>query len=163
MKISSIKILSIIIFIIICCSLFLPQYETLTDGMLDDAFSFLSQYPNPDQSGGFSGGGYYSIYNGFGSLNAILNVICSFLIMIMLLNKRLSRKILRYLFILMIILQLLSLIEIFIAPFLLSEADTFKSGYYILRIMEVALFYIAFVYVKDLDKTKIERADLIDN
>ena len=63
----------------------------------------------------------------------------------------------------MIILQLLSLIEIFIAPFLLSEADTFKSGYYILRIMEVALFYIAFVYVKDLDKTKIERADLIDN
>ena len=58
MEKSSIKLVSILFFIIICSSLFLPQYETLTDGMLDDLFSFMSQYPNPDQSGGFFGGGY---------------------------------------------------------------------------------------------------------
>lgn len=163
MRKSFLKFSSVILFILIVCSLFLPQFETLTDGMLDDAFSFLSQYPNPDQSGGFSGGGYYAIYNGFGSFNAIFNVICSFLIMIMLLKERLSRKKLRYLIILMLVFLLLSLFEIVVAPFLLSEADTFKSGYYILRILEVALFYIAFVYVKDLDKTKTVREDLIDN
>ena len=162
MKKSSIKLVSVIAFIAICCSLFFPQFETLTDGMLDDSFSFMGEYPNPNQ-GGFFGGGYYTTFNGFGSLNAILNALCSCLIMILLLNERLSRKTLRYLFILMIILQLLSLFEYMIAPFLLNEPDNLKSGFYILRIIEVAMFYFAFVYVKDLDKAKIKRADLIDN
>ena len=80
MKKSSIKLVSVIIFIVICCSLFLPQYEALTDGMSDDSISFMSQYPNPDQSGGFFGGGYYTTLNGFGSFNTILNVIFSFFI-----------------------------------------------------------------------------------
>jgi uncharacterized membrane protein len=131
--------------------------------MLDDSFSFMSQYPNPDQSGGLFGGGFYTTFNGFGSLNAILNVICSFFIMIMLLLESLSRKTLRYLFIFLIILLFITLIEIIIAPFLLSDPVRLKSGFYILRIMEVALFYVAYVNVKKLDKTEIEKVDLIDN
>lgn len=160
MKKPFIKLVSVIIFITICCSLFLPQYETLTDGMLDDSFSFVSQYPNPDQSGGFFGGGYYTTFNGFGSFNTILNVIISFFIIIMILIKRLSRKILLSLFMLMIVLHLLSLLELIIASYLLNEPDALKIGFYILRIMEVALFYFAFVNYKQLHKTKLERADL---
>ncbi len=163
MKISSIKILSIIIFIIICCSLFLPQYETLTDGMLDEAFSFLSQYPNPDQSGGFSGGGYYSIYNGFGSINTILTVIISFFITIMILNERLSRKLILSLIVFMIILYLLSFLEVIMAPFLLSDPDRLKIGFYNVRLLEMALFSFAFIELKQLNKAKLERTDLIDN
>ena len=163
MEKSSIKLVSILFFIIICSSLFLPQYETLTDGMLDDLFSFMSQYPNPDQSGGFFGGGYYTTFNGLGSLNAILNVIISFFIMIMILNERISRKFLLSMFIFMIILHLLSLFELILSPLLLYEPDTLKIGFYILRIMEMALFYFAFVNDKQLLKIKIEREDLIDN
>lgn len=163
MKKSSIKLLSVITFIAICCSLFLPQYETLTDGMLDDSFSFMSQYPNPDQSGGLFGGGFYTTFNGFGSFNTILNVLFSFFIMIMILNDRISREILLSVFILMIILHLLSLAEIIIAPYLLREPDTLKIGFYIIRIMEMTLFYFAFVYVIQLHKTKIKRTDLIND
>jgi|SRR5690554_386061 len=163
MKKSFIKILGITIFIIICCSLFLPQYETLTDGMMDDSFSFMSQYPNPDQSGGFSGGGYYTTFNGFGSTSAILNIVVSFFITIMLVNERLSRKILLFLFILMLMTLLLSLLDIVIAPAFLNESDRLKIGFYVLRISELALFYIAYVEFKRLHKTKIERSDLIDD
>lgn len=163
MKKISLKLVSIICFIIVCCSLFLPQFETLTDGMLDDSFSYMYQYPNPDQSGGFFGGGYYTTFNGFGSFVSILNVLISFFIMIMLLNERLSKKNLLSLFIFMIVLHLLSFSEVLMAPFLLSEPIRFKVGFYILRIMEMALFYFAYANIKYLHKTKIERADLIDN
>ncbi|TSJ46526.1 hypothetical protein [Fluviicola chungangensis] len=163
MKKSFIKILSITIFIFICCSLFLPQYETLTDGMMDDSFSFMSEYPNPDQSGGFFGGGYYTTFNGFGSTSAILNTVVSFFITIMLLNGRLSRKVLLFLFILMMITLLLSLLDIVIAPTFLNESDKLKIGFYALRVLELALFYFAYAELKRLHKTKIERSDLIDN
>ena len=66
-------------------------------------------------------------------------------------------------FIFMIILHLLSLFELILSPLLLYEPDTLKIGFYILRIMEMALFYFAFVNVKQLLKIKIEREDLIDN
>lgn len=163
MKKSSIKILSVIIFTIICCSLFLPQYETLTDGMMDDSFSFMSEFPNPDQSGGFSGGGYYTTFNGFGSLSAMLNIMISCSITIMLLIERLSRKILLFLFIFMIISLLLSFLDIVNAPALLSEPDTLKIGFYTVRLLEMVLFYLAFIEFKQLHKTKIERADLLDD
>lgn len=131
--------------------------------MLDDSFSFISQYPSPDQSGGFFGGGYYATFNGFGSINTILTVIISFFITIMILNERLSRKLLVSLIIFMIILYLLSLFEVIMAPFLLSEPDRLKIGFYTVRILEMALFYFAFVELKQLRKTKIESADLIDD
>lgn len=163
MKKSFVKILSVIIFIIICCSLFLPQYETLTDGMMDDSFSFMSEYPNPDQSGGFFGGGHYTTFNGFGSLSAIFNIVISFFITIMLLNKTISRKILLVLFILMIISLLLSLLDVVIAPALLSEPDTFKIGFYIVRLLELILFYLAYAKYKQQNTTKVERANLLDD
>ena len=163
MKRISLKVVSVICFIVICCSLFLPQYETLTDGMLDDSFSYMSQYPNPDQSGGFFGGGYYTTFNGFGSFMSILNVLISFFLMIMLLIDRISRKNLVSLFIFMIVVHLLSFSEVLFAPVLLSEPIRLKVGFYFLRIMEMALFYFAFAKIEYLHKTKIERADLIDN
>jgi hypothetical protein len=163
MKKSYIKLVSVIIFIAICCSLFLPQYEALTDGMSGDSFSFMSQYPNPDQSGGFFGGGYYATFNGFGSLSAILNVVIAFFITIMLFIERSSRMMLLSLFILMIILHLLSLLDIIIAPFLLYEPDTLKIGFYAVRLLELALFYFAFIELKKLHKTKIKSSDLIDD
>jgi hypothetical protein len=154
MRISFLKLMSVIFFIFIIYSLFLPHYQTLTDGMFHDSFSFCNQYPNKKE--GFFGGGYYTTFNGFGSLNAILNVICSFLVLMMLLFERLTRKNFRYLFVLIIILQLLSLLEIITAPLLLNEPDSLKSGYYILRILEVGLFCIAFVCIKELQKQKRE-------
>lgn len=160
---SSIKIVSVIIFIAICCCLFLPQYETLTDGMSDDSISFISQYPNPDQSGGFFGGGHYTTFNGLGSLSTILNVVISFLVTFMLFIERSSRKILLSLFVLMIILHLSSLLAIIIAPFLLNEPKTLKIGFYAVGLLELALFYLALVMLNHLHKTKIERSDLIDD
>lgn len=152
-----------LLFIATCCSLFLPQYETLTDGMLSNSFSYMSQYPNPNPSGGFSGGGYYATFNGFGSLNAILNVVIALFITIMLFFERSSRMMLISLFILMITLHLLSLLDIIIAPFLLNEPDTLKIGFYALRLLELTLFYLAFIELKKLRKSKIKSSDLIDD
>lgn len=162
LRISLLKYISLLIFIVLVWSLFLPQYETITDGMLRDSLGFISQYPNPDE-GGLFGGGYFTTFNGFGSLSAILNVICSFIIMIMLVLEELSLKIFKSLFILIIIFHLLSLLDIVIAPYILQDPSTLKNGFYILIIMEMALFYVAFVYVKQLPKTKNFSTDLIDN
>ncbi|MBR9859584.1 hypothetical protein GYB22_02310 [bacterium] len=156
MKKSFIKLVSVMIFVAICCSLFLPQYEVLTDGMLGDSLSFISQCPNPDQSGGLFGGGYYSTFNGFGSLNTILTVVISFLITIMLFNERLSKRLLLSLFFLMIILHVLSLLKIIIAPFGLQEPDTLKIGFYAVRLLELVLFYFAFIELKRIPKINIE-------
>lgn len=147
----------------ISSSLFLPQYETLTDGMFDNSFSFLCQYPNKDQSGGFFGGGYYTTFNGFGSINAILNVLFSFSIMIMLVSENLSRKNLNYLIIIIALLQMHSLFDLIAAPYFLNEPDVLKIGFYILRIMEAALLYLAYFIIKELPIPKIELTDLIDN
>lgn len=163
MKKFSNKNLGVIIFILMCCSLFLPQYETLTDGMMDDSFSFMSEYPNPDQSGGFFGGGYYTTFNGFGSLSAIFNIVISFSIIILLFNERLSKKKLLFLFILMIISLILSVLDIIIAPVLLNEPDVLKIGFYTVRLLEMVLFYIAFVELKQLHKIKVKSLDLIDD
>jgi hypothetical protein len=54
-------------------------------------------------------------------------------------------------------------LEILIAPFLLNEPDTLKIGFYTVRLLELALFYFAFIELKQLHKTKIERLDLIDD
>lgn len=162
MKTTTIKHTSVIFFIAICCSLILPHYETITDGILNNSISFISQFPNPDPSG-FFGGGYYTTFNGFGSLNTIINVVISFFITIMLYKEKLSRRILLYLSILMIVLHLLSILDIIIAPFLLNESDTLKIGFYTVRLLELVLLYFAFVQVKELQIRNTESSVLADD
>lgn len=150
------KIISVLLLLTIICSLFLPHFESLNDGMLDESISYLSKHPNPDQSGGLNGGGYYVTYNGFGSLNTIWNTVCSLIITLLIMTEKVTKQLLVYLFIFVIILFVLSIVEIFSAPFFLMETDSLKSGFYVLRILEVTLFYIAFTSVKNPDITEIK-------
>lgn len=143
--------------------MFLPHFEVLTDGLMDESFSFMSEYPNPDQSGGLFGGGYYTTFNGFGSLSAILHALISSILTIMLVNQRLIKAIIKVLFFLMIILNVLSMLDMVMAPAFLDDSVKLKIGFYVLRILELTLFYFAYVELNRLQKTKIESSDFIDD
>lgn len=130
--------------------------------MSDDSFGYISQYPNPDQSGGFFGGGYYTTFNGFASLNAILNVFLSLITALLIFFPGLTKKMLIAPLIIGIILFVLKILEIVIAPYLLSESDDLLSGFYILRICEIGIFWLVFSKAAK-NTSEIISDNLLDN
>lgn len=150
MKKASLKLINTIIFLILSFSLLFPHYEILTHGKLDESFSLVSQFSNPHQSG-FSGGGFYITYNGFGSITSMLNVLIIFFILIMQLSEKLSRKTLKLMLNIFIVMNLAFFFVNMISPFFLSEPDSFKISFYLSMLLEIAFFYFSFAQIKRLN------------
>lgn len=153
----------LLLFAITLYSLVLPHYETITDGMLDDDPSFIHQYPNPDQSGGFFGGGYYTTFNGGRSINSIFNVILSGITTVIFFIPNLSRRMLLIPFVCFIVLLCFTFLEIMIAPYLLSEPDKLFLGYYLLRIAEIGIFILAFKKAQKHHRSREKELDVLDS
>ncbi len=154
-----IKHLPTILAALILISLFyaftLPHYETLTDGMEDESQSYISQYPNPDQSGGFFGGGYYTAYNGPGSLIALINLgICTFLF-ILLFIKKVQKRLVNILLLVFLITRLLTFLSAILAVYFLSEPDKLLVGHYWLLIGGICLFSIVYYTKKFYSKKQL--------
>lgn len=142
------KILAGLILASLFYSLTLSNYQTITDGMEDESSSFISQYPHPDQSGGFFGGGYYTTYNGLGSIFALTNIGICTLLFIVLLLKKVHKRFVNILLFIFIGSHFLTFLGNYFAGYLLSEPDRLFIGHYWLMIGEICLFTIVY-YTKN--------------
>lgn len=149
------KLIAGLILISLYYAITLPHYETLTDGMEDESRSYINQYPNPDQSGGFFGGGYYTVYNGLGSLIALINLGISTFLFILLFIKNVQKRLVNILLLVFLITRLLMFLSNFLAIYTLSEPDKLLVGHYWLLIGEICLFSIVYYTKKFYNKKQI--------
>ena len=146
------KLLGILFLLGILSALFLPFFQTETDGMQREPYKFISQYHEPD--------GFLTTYNGFGSLTAILNACWSvLLVLIGFLFRIRSKPLVLTGLILCLLSHLLLLLDQIIAPYLLSEPDKFLGGYFLFTISEIGLFVCLFKIVKRHEKPSGELLD----
>lgn len=155
------KILAGLILISLFFAITLPHYETMTDGMEDETPSYIRQYPNPDQSGGFFGGGFYTTYNGLGSVFALMNTGICILLFVLLFVKKVQKRFVNSLLILFIGSHLLIFLGNHFAGYFLSDPDKLFAGHYWLMIGEICLFTIVY-YTKNFS-VKRKVMDVLDD
>lgn len=125
----------------ILSSLFLPFFQTITDGMQKETYRFVNQYQTME--------GFLTTYNGFGSLFAIFNTCWSTLLFALMILFNIRSKPILFLGALFYALsQLFMLLDQLAAPFLLSAPDKLLTGYATLSFFEIALFICLFQLAK---------------
>lgn len=142
MKRQYILITHLVLLACVLLSLFLPFFESFQRAIIHSPAFVINIRPNPQQSG-FFGGGYFTTYNGFASPIAWFNVIISILFVAFAQKISSSIKILRALLILFILSNVLHLVHIIAAPFLLSPSDTLLIGYFLMTFAETGLYVFA--------------------
>lgn len=137
------KIFCVLLLCGIVFSLFLPFYETFQCAHLPFEGIELSSRPNPQQ-GGFFGGGFYTTFNGFGSIYALFNTIISGILVSAVISDKNFRSLLRVLRFLFIgSLLWLVLLNYCVHPSMLTPPDDQLSGFYLLTGSEIGLFIVA--------------------
>lgn len=161
MKIIVIRILGGLFFAGMITALFLPFFESFTEAIIHRPLSIISERPNPHQGGHF-GGGFYTTYNGFGSVIALFNIgIALFLFNMLFLtpSKRMVVKVFLTFFLLSHALIFLGMIA---APFVLSPPDKMLSGYFVFTASEIGLFRVVYWLVKRRESVRVSNSDILD-
>lgn len=148
------KIIGVFFLIGVISSLFMPFFETITDGMGRESYRFISQYRTEN--------GYLTTYNGFGSLFGIFNASCSIaLTTIALLFVFKSRTLVLTGLILCLLSQLLMMLDLISAPYTLSDPDKLLPGYFLLSASEIGLYICLFKYTPKGNQSRSGK--LLDN
>lgn len=131
------KIIGVIFLLFVISSLFMPFFQTITDGMEREPYRFIDQCRTEN--------GFLTTYNGFGSLFGIFNASCSLALTTIILLSPLKNRILVLTgTILYLLSQLLMMIDLISAPYMLSDPDKLLSGYFLLSASEIGLFICLF-------------------
>jgi hypothetical protein len=139
---TSLKIICTLLLVGILVSLFLPFYETFQYAYLPFEGIEISSRPNPDQ-GGFFGGGFYTTFNGFGSIYALFNTVISGILVSAVISGNNFRSLWRVLCLLFIgSLLWLVFLNCCVHPSLLSPSDNQLTGFFLLTGCEIALFIV---------------------
>lgn len=137
------KIFCVLLLVGIVASLFLPFYETFQYAYLPFEGIELSNRPNPQQ-GGFFGGGFYTTFNGFGSIYALFNAFISGILVSAVISGKNFRSLLRVLRLLFMgSLLWLVLLNYCVHPSMLTPPDDQLGGFYLLTSCEIVLFILA--------------------
>ena len=144
------KIIGVIFLFLVISSLFMPFFQTITDGMEREPYRFIDQCRTEN--------GFLTTYNGFGSPFGIFNASCSLaLTTIMLLFTLKNRILVLTGLILYLFSQLLMIIDLIYAPYMLSEPDKLLAGYFLLSASEIGLFICLFKCIPKIRKSSSGR------
>lgn len=142
-------------------ALFLPFLESFTESIIHRPLSIISERPNPQQ-GGFFGGGFYTTYNGFGSIIALFNCVITTLLYILIYSKTPIKTPFNTLLTLFIVSHLLIFAGMIMAPFVLTPPDEMLSGYFLQLFCEFSLFLLVYKARKRYLLTRASNPDILD-
>lgn len=146
----------------IIIALYLPFFESFNnESIIHRPLSIISERPNPHQGGHF-GGGFYTTYNGFGSVLALFNFGLSALLFILLFRKDSIKTTFNTLLSLFILSHILIFIGMIMAPFILSPSDKMLNGYFLQTICETSLFVLVYKERKRYLSTRVGNSDILD-
>lgn len=131
------KIFAFLLFVGVICSFAFPFYESSTDGMTGE--SFMIEGLRKDEEG------YWTTFNGFGSLFAYFNALLSAILLCVILAGNDSYLIPRTVLWLHLGSHLLVLMGNCVAGTMLSPPDNLLQGYALLSVCVAALLACAFV------------------
>jgi len=142
-------------------SLYLPFFESFTESIIHRPLSIISERPNPHQ-GGLFGGGFYTTYNGFGSIIALFNCVIATLLYMLIFRKTPIKMPFNILLTLFIASHLLIIAGMIMAPFVLSPPDKMLSGYFLQLLCELFLFVLVYRARKRYLSTRASNPDILD-
>lgn len=120
-------------------ALFMPFFQTETDGMQREPYRFISQYQTQ--------AGFLTTYNGFGSSFGIFNACLSLALTTIVFLFEIKNKTLIWTgLILYLLSHFFVLLTLISAPIMLSSPDKLLAGYAVLSTSEIGLFICFFNY-----------------
>lgn len=144
----------------VIAAFFLPFFESFDESIIHRPLSIISERENPQE--GHFGGGYYTTYNGFGSLLALFNFGISIFLFAFLFVQTPKKVFVNTLLALFLLSHLLVFIGMILAPLVLTPAITLLLGYFVLTIFEIGLFKLVYMRIKRVTSVHLSDSDLLD-
>jgi hypothetical protein len=152
------KVLISVLITLMAGSLFIPFYASTGRGMFPHPLTIIGSYTKNEE--------FFIVYNGFNSSFGIFNLICSFIVLILLFTTKTKLKTLAVLTLSCFTLSLILVrIGLYAAGIFLSPPDKLLNGFKLMVLCEallcIYLFVLAYRQKQTLSQT--DNNELLDN